>query len=104
MATHNRKKHSRQSLRNSPEFRELAELMAGIDPERRGDAFKMAESQDTNNDGEEETRTNDIAGGTQASNSEFGENVLPTEQRNRSQSRSDSQVPKRRTRYPNGDR
>lgn len=79
MATHDRKKHSRQSLRNSPEFQELAELMTGIDPERRGDAFKMADSLDTNGDGKEETTANDTAGGTQAGSEEFGEDVLPVE-------------------------
>jgi len=79
MATHDRKKHSRQSLRNSPEFQELAELMTGIDPERRGDGFKMADSLDTNGDGKEETTANDTAGGTQAGSEEFGEDVLPVE-------------------------
>ena len=79
MATHDGEKHSRQSLRNSPEFRELAELMADIDPERRGDAFETAERQDTNGDGKEETTANDTAGGTQAGSEEFREDVLPTE-------------------------
>ena len=64
MATHDRKKHSRQSLRNSPEFRELTELMADIAPERRGDAFDAAERQDSDNNGEEESTENNAAGGT----------------------------------------
>ena len=79
MAAHDGKKHSRQSLRNSPEFRELAELMAGVDPERRGDAFELAARQDKNGNGEEETKANDVAGGTPAGPEKFGENVVPTE-------------------------
>ena len=79
MATHDREKHSRQSLRNSPEFQELAELMAGIDPERRGDAFETAEAQDTNGDDKEENTADDATGRTQAGAKEFGENVLPIE-------------------------
>ncbi|GEM_PF-2384472 len=78
MAAHDREKHSRQSLRNSPEFRELAELMTGIAPDRRGDAFEMAETRDTN-DVKEETTKNDTSGGAPASSAEFGKDVLPTE-------------------------
>ena len=77
MATHDREKHSRQSLRKSPEFRELAELMAGIDPERRGDAFETAERQDTGNDGKEESTADDTSRRTQTGPHEFGEDVLP---------------------------
>ena len=79
MATHDSKKHSRQSLRDSPEFQELAALMTRIAPERRGDAFKMAETQDTNGDGKEESTANDTAGGTPAGNQEFRKNVVPVE-------------------------
>ena len=79
MATHGGEKHSRQSLRNSPEFRELAELMAGIDPERRGGAFTTANQQDTSGNGKEETTADNTSGRTQASPEEFGKDVLPTE-------------------------
>lgn len=79
MATHNGEKHSRQSLRDSPEFRELAELMAGIDPDRRGDAFTTAERQDDCGNGKEETRTNDTPGRTQAGPDELGKDVLSTD-------------------------
>ena len=54
MATHDSEKHTRQSLRRSPEFRELAELMAGIDHERRADAFTLAGIQENDSDGQEE--------------------------------------------------
>ena len=79
MATHNGEKHSRQSLRDSPEFRELAELMAGIDPDRRGDAFTTAERQDDCGNGQEETRTNDTPGRTQAGPDKLGKDVLSTD-------------------------
>ena len=79
MATHNGEKHSRQSLRDSPEFRELAELMAGIDPERRGDAFTTAERQDDCGNGKEETRADDAPGRTQAGPDELGKDVLSTD-------------------------
>lgn len=70
MAAHDGKKHSRKSLRDSPEFRELAELMAGIDPERRGDAFRMAKEQGTI-DGEKENTADNTPGRTQASDTEL---------------------------------
>lgn len=79
MATHNRKKHSRQSLRDSPELQELAELMASIAPERRGDAFEAANQQGDVIDGEEENTANNTPGRTQAGDMEFRENVIPTE-------------------------
>ena len=79
MAAHNGEKHSRQSLRDSPEFRELAELMAGIDPERQGDAFTMAERQDDCGNGKEETTADDTPGRTQAGPDEFGKDVLSIE-------------------------
>ncbi len=79
MATHDGKKHTRQSLRDSPEFRELAEIMAGIDLERRGDAFTAAKEQDTSGDGKEETTADNTPGRTQAGPEEFGKDVLPTE-------------------------
>ena len=79
MATHDREKHSRPSLRDSPKFRELAELMAGIDPDRRGDAFTMAERQDDCGNGKEETTADDTPGRTQASPDEFRKDVLSTE-------------------------
>ncbi len=79
MATHNGEKHSRQSLRDSPEFQELAELMTGIDPERRGDAFTTAKEQDTSGDGNEETTADNTPGRTQAGPEEFGKDVLPIE-------------------------
>jgi len=79
MATHDGKKHSRQSLRDSPEFQELAELMAGIDPDRRGDAFKKAERQDGAEHGKKESTTDDSPGRTQAGPDEFGKDVLSTD-------------------------
>ena len=79
MATHDGEKHSRQSLRDSPEFRELAELMTGIDPERRGDAFTTANEQDTIVDGKEETTADNTPGRTQTGPEEFGKVVLSTE-------------------------
>ena len=79
MATHDGEKHSRQSLRNSPEMRELAELMTGIAPDRRGDAFKTAEIQDTSNDGKKESTADNSSRRTQAGPEEFGKDVLPTE-------------------------
>lgn len=39
--------------------RELTELMAGIAPDRCGDAFNMAKRQDDCGNVQEETRTND---------------------------------------------
>ena len=79
MATHDSEKHTRQSLRRSPEFRELAELMAGIDHERRADAFTLADIQDNDSDGQEQTTADDTPGGTQAGPDEFGKIVLPTD-------------------------
>ena len=100
MATHDGKKHSRKSLRNSPEFRALAELMAGIDPERRGDAFTTAERQDNADHGKEESTADDTCGRTQASDPEFRQVLLSTDGGNGDQSRGDSEVLEERTRYP----
>ena len=79
MATHDGEKHSRQSLRDSEEFRELAELMAGIAPDRRGDAFGMVERQDEFGNGEETSRAHNTPRRTQASGDEFGKDVLSTD-------------------------
>ncbi len=95
MAAHNGEKHSRQSLRDSPEFRELAELMAGVDPERQGDAFTMAERQDDCSNGKEETTAYDTPGRTQAGPDELGKVVVSTDDRDRSEPRGDSAFPER---------
>ena len=92
MATHDGKKHTRQSLRDSPEFRELAEIMAGIAPDRRGDAIEMAETEETEADGKEESTENNIAGGITAGDCELREIVVPIESGHGSQSRGDSEV------------
>jgi hypothetical protein len=59
--------------------REFAELMAGIAPYRRGDAFNMAKRQDDCSNGKEETTANNTPGRTQAGPDELGKDVLPVE-------------------------
>jgi len=45
MATHDGEKHSEpRSLKDTPEFRELAELMKAMPAERRAEAFAAADS------------------------------------------------------------
>ena len=79
MATHDGEKHTRQSLRRSPEFRELAELMAGIDPERRADAFTLEGIQENDSDGQEQTTADNATGGARAGPDKFGKIVVPTD-------------------------
>lgn len=50
--------------------------MADIDPERRGDAFTVAERQDDCGNGKEETTKDNSPGRNQASYDELGEDVL----------------------------